>query len=93
MGGLNLFEVWSIPSMAPQDAGSSPSRQEVPMDMSSRTALAWLKAQRPETRRPWQGHLALVPSVDQASQAPAPKPTPKAEVLLPAPVLINTLLG
>jgi hypothetical protein len=64
----------------------------------SRTTLAWLKAQRPETRRAWQGQQDAAqptlnaPAAKAKAAADAAKPAKPAIPAIPVRVIVNTLL-
>lgn len=62
------------------------------MDMSKRTPLAWLRSQRAEARRPWQGQ-GPVAEPAQKAQATAPAAAPRKPAAAPADVIVKTLLG
>ena len=64
------------------------------MNISSRTPVAWLKSQRPESRRPWHGSAALATPQEPTAPVEAEgKPAaPKRAPVLPSNVLVSTLL-
>lgn len=62
------------------------------MDMSNRTPLAWLRSQRQETRRPWQGTGPAPTPASEIKSSPTTAAKPKAPVAL-ATGIVTTLLG
>lgn len=59
------------------------------MDNAQRTTLAWLKAQRVQTRRPWEGQK----HVDALLASPAPKAPSQPPRQAPPEAIVTALIG